>query len=65
MKVFRIDWIKTDSGGGSEEIIANDILECLKSFYKYWEDVSINRFVISIEEIKLSEANYIRNIIPY
>jgi hypothetical protein len=65
MKVFRIDWIKLDSGGGSEDVIANDILECLKSFYEYWGDVPKNRFVIGIKEIELSDTNFIRNVIEY
>lgn len=65
MKVFRIDWIKLDSGGGSEDIIANDILECLKSFYEYWGDVPKKRYVIGIQEIELSEAKNISNYIEY
>ena len=65
MKVFRIDWVKIDSGGGSENIIANDILECLQSFYDAWGDIGTRRFVINIQEIQLSQANNIKNVVKY
>jgi hypothetical protein len=64
MKVFRIDWVK-DSGGGQEDIISHDILECLQSFYNVFGDVPVNRKVISIKEIELSDTNFIRNVIEY
>jgi hypothetical protein len=61
MKLFRIEWYK-DSGGGIEDVISTDILQCLISFYNYWEDTPKNRIVKSIQEIELSETNHIRNV---
>ena len=61
MKVFRIEWYK-DSGGGIEDFISTDILQCLILFYNYWEDTPKNRIVKSIQEIELSETNHIRNV---
>ena len=52
LKTFRINWIKPESGGGCEDILAKDMLECLKAFYEKWQDVGKYRFVISIEEIE-------------
>jgi len=64
MKVFRIEWYK-DDGGGLEDIIAQDILECLKSFYEYWSDIPKNRIVKSIQEIELSDTKFIRNVTKF
>jgi hypothetical protein len=64
MKVFRIEWYK-DDGGGLEDFIAQDILECLISFYNYWDDTPKNRIVKSIKEIELSDTKFIRNVTKF
>ena len=61
MKVFRIEWYK-DGGGAIDDFISTDILQCLISFYNYWEDTPENRIVKSIQEIELSQTTYIRNV---